>query len=65
MNCQSNLLMESSISISHSPNGWKDQELGAKWLEHDFEPQTAAQNVLKGYRLLILDGHNLHCTYAF
>ncbi|KAJ3534000.1 hypothetical protein NM688_g7200 [Phlebia brevispora] len=52
-------------SISHSPNGWTDQELGAIWLEKDFEPQTAARNSSGGYRLLILDGHNSHCTYRF
>ncbi len=34
-------------------------------MEHDFEPQTAAWNISNGYRLLILDGHNSHCTYAF
>ncbi|KDQ53043.1 hypothetical protein JAAARDRAFT_39757 [Jaapia argillacea MUCL 33604] len=27
-------------SISHSPNGWTDQELGLKWLQKDFEPKT-------------------------
>ena len=57
--------MQSSISISHSPNGGTDQELGAKWLECDFEPQTAARNVSQGYHLLILNGHNSHCTYEF
>ncbi len=34
-------------------------------MEHDFEPQTAARNISNGYHLLILDGHNSHCTYAF
>ena len=52
-------------SISHSPKGWTDQELGSKWLERDFEPATAARNTSGGYRLLILDGHNSHCTYRF
>jgi len=54
-----------SRSISHSPNGWTDKELGAKWLERDFHPQTAARNKSGGYRLLILDGHNSHCSYKF
>jgi hypothetical protein len=31
----------------------------------DFEPATAARNMTQGYHLLILDGHNLHCTYGF
>ena len=52
-------------SISVSPKGWTDQELGSTWLEHDFEPETAARNTSNGYRLLILDGHNSHCTYRF
>ncbi|GJE90483.1 DDE-domain-containing protein [Phanerochaete sordida] len=52
-------------SISHSPKGWTDQELGSIWLEKDFEPQSAARNVSGRYRLLILDGHNSHCTYRF
>src|ERR1700678_3056811 len=53
------------ISISHSPKGWTDQELGEMWIKKDFEPATAAKNVTGGYRLLILDGHNSHCTYGF
>ncbi|KZP14232.1 CENP-B protein, partial [Athelia psychrophila] len=52
-------------SISHSPKGWTDQELGSAWLERDFEPFTAAKNKSQGYRLLILDGHNSHTTYRF
>jgi DDE superfamily endonuclease len=53
------------FSVACSPNGWTDQELGAKWLERDFEPMSAARNKTGGYRLLILDGHNSHCTYQF
>ena len=45
--------------------GWTDQELGALWLENDFEPATAVCNTSDGYRLLILDGHNSHCTFHF
>jgi hypothetical protein len=52
-------------SISHSPKGWTDQELGSAWLERDFEPATAKRNQTQGYRLLILDGHNSHTTYQF
>ncbi|KAF9225073.1 DDE-domain-containing protein, partial [Gyrodon lividus] len=52
-------------SVSHSLKGWTDQELGLKWLQKDFEPQTAQQNQSDGYRLLILDGHNSHRTYEF
>lgn len=53
------------ISLSHSPKGWTDQELGEMWIKKDFEPATATKNVTGGYRLLILDGHNSHCTYGF
>lgn len=51
-------------SISISQNGWTDPELGALWLEKDFAPATAKRlNDPGHYRLLILDGHNSHCTY--
>ena len=53
------------LSVACSPNGWTDQELGAKWLKRDFEPMSAACNKTNSYRLLILNGHNLHCTYRF
>lgn len=53
------------VSISHSPKGWTDQELGELWMMKDFEPATHARNVTQGHRLLILDGHNSHCTYGF
>ena len=52
-------------SISHSSKGWTDQELGEMWIMKDFEPTTAARNISGGYCLLILDGHNSHCTYGF
>ncbi|KAJ7766469.1 DDE superfamily endonuclease-domain-containing protein [Mycena maculata] len=53
-------------SISISPNGWTDQELGALWLEKDFTPASAERLDEPGdYRLLILDGHNSHCTHRF
>src|SRR5262245_440096 len=51
-------------SISVSPNGWTDQELGFAWLKRDFDPATR-DKAGDAYRLLILDGHNSHCTYYF
>jgi hypothetical protein len=51
-------------SISMSLKGWMDQELGFKWLEQDFEPNTRPETPQE-YHLLILDGHNSHCTYPF
>ena len=41
-----------------------DQELGMKWLEWDFEPNTRPQTPAD-YCLIILDGHTSHCTYPF
>ncbi|KIJ92954.1 hypothetical protein K443DRAFT_125762 [Laccaria amethystina LaAM-08-1] len=54
----------SPASVSVSPKRWTDQELGLKWLEQDFEPNTRPE-ALEEYRLLILDGHNSHCIYPF
>jgi hypothetical protein len=51
-------------SISVSPNGWTNQELGSAWLERDFNSATH-DKAGDDYHLLILDGHNLHCTYHF
>jgi len=57
------------LRISHSPKGWTDSELGRKWIERDFDPESKARQKTRGksegYRLLILDGHNSHCTYSF
>ena len=57
--------LTSHHSISTSDKGWTDQELGSAWLEQDFDPATAARNVSGRHCLLILDGHNSHCTYQF
>lgn len=53
------------FSILLSPKGWTDQELGLEWLKKDFEPASALRNRTGKPRLLILDGHNSHCTYEF
>jgi hypothetical protein len=58
------IMLKTDSSISISPNGWTDQELGFSWLKNDFEPGT--RDKANGrYRLLILDGHNSHCTFKF
>jgi hypothetical protein len=50
--------------IGVSENGWTDNELSLKWLEHVFEKHTAHRT--RGvYRLLILDGHGSHLTPEF
>ncbi|KAF9442227.1 DDE-domain-containing protein, partial [Macrolepiota fuliginosa MF-IS2] len=46
-------------------NRWTDQELSTLWLKDDFEPTSKAQNISSQPHLLILDGHNSHCTYEF
>ena len=58
------ILLHIFNSISISPNGWTDQELGYAWLQNDFEPATR-EKAAGQYRLLILDGHNSHCTFKF
>jgi hypothetical protein len=63
--CSICITSDLQISISHSPKGWTDQELGELWMIKDFEPATSARNMTQGHRLLILDGHNSHCTYGF
>lgn len=41
-------------------------DLGLKWLMNDFEPTSAEKISSPGHWcLLILDGHNSHCTYPF
>ena len=56
-------LLTGIYSISVSLNSWTDQELGAMWLQNDFNPVT--QDKAAGqYCLLILDGHNSHCTFT-
>ena len=51
-------------SISISPNGWTDQGLGLKWLQNNLDPAMQIK-AARQYQLLILDGHNFHCTYEF
>ncbi len=35
------------------------------WLKKEFNPQTTLRNITGGFRGLVLDGHNSHCTYCF
>jgi len=62
---------DQSCSISISERGWTDQELGYYWLKHDFDPATRPcaldpiTKELRHWRLLVLDGHNSHCTFQF
>ncbi|CAK5268608.1 unnamed protein product [Mycena citricolor] len=53
-------------SIAVSPRGWTDQHLGSLWLEKTFHPESLARlEDPSEYRLLVLDGHNSHCTFRF
>jgi hypothetical protein len=58
------LILQIVDSILISPNGWTDQELGSAWLQNDFDPATQ-DKAARQYWLLILDGHNSHCTFTF
>jgi hypothetical protein len=44
-----------------SPNGWTSNDLALDWLKHF---NTHAKSV-GAYRLLIIDGHESHCSLAF
>ena len=46
-----------------SENGWTNNELGVKWLQH-FDKHTKGGTVGE-YRLLIIDGHESHDSLAF
>lgn len=50
--------------IATSPKGWTDNYLGLLWLREHFEIETAKRQVGE-YRLLLLDGHESHCTLRF
>ncbi|KAF7571217.1 hypothetical protein PtrM4_112190 [Pyrenophora tritici-repentis] len=46
-----------------SLNGWTNNQLALAWLEH-FDTHTKRHTV-GGYRLLIIDGHESHCSVEF
>ncbi len=50
--------------IATSPKGWTDNQLGLLWLREHFEVETAKRQAGE-YRLLLLDGHESHCTLEF
>jgi DDE superfamily endonuclease len=58
------ILDSQSAKIATSPKGWTDSHLGLIWLQCHFKVETKKR--LQGeYRLLILDGHESHCTLEF
>lgn len=64
---QSNWIKENpgQFSIACSENGWTDNELGLLWLVKDFIPKANALKEPGRPILLILDGHNSHCSFKF
>ncbi|KZP06953.1 CENP-B protein, partial [Athelia psychrophila] len=50
--------------IAASPNGWTDNELGLKWMEHVFDPATREKANGK-WRCLVLDNHESHISLEF
>ena len=46
-----------------SPNGWTNNQLSLAWLEH-FDTHTKRHTV-GGFRLLIIDGYESHCSVDF
>ncbi len=57
-------LNNSSAKIATSSKGWTDNQLALLWLKQHFEIETAKRQQGE-YRLLILDGHESHCTLEF
>jgi hypothetical protein len=49
--------------ITVSPTGWINNDLALAWLKH-FDAHTKASSV-GAYRLLIIDGHDSHCSVDF
>jgi uncharacterized membrane protein len=55
------VLISCIFSIAASPNGWTDTEVTQEYFEKVVEPETAL--IAKGHkRLVVMDGHNSHCT---
>ena len=50
--------------IEVSPNGWTSDEIGLRWLQKVFIPETNSR-MTGSYRLLVLDGHGSHLTPEF
>ena len=59
-----NALTDKQAMICVSDKGWTDSELAMIWLKEHFEPLTRPATP-ETYRLLILDGHESHCSIEF
>jgi hypothetical protein len=49
--------------VTVSPTGWTNNDVGLAWLKH-FDAHTKASSA-GAYRLLIIDGHESHCSIEF
>lgn len=47
-----------------SEKGWSSEEIGLEWLKRIFHPYTK-DPAGRGWRLLIVDGHNSHLNMTF
>jgi hypothetical protein len=54
---------ERTSAIIMSDKGWTSNEIGLIWLKQHFEPRTRSPKAED--RLLIVDGHNSHCSIEF
>jgi DDE superfamily endonuclease len=50
-------------AVVMSEKGWTSNEIGLIWLKQHFEPRTRPPNVED--RVLIVDGHDSHCSIDF
>jgi hypothetical protein len=55
----------SGTTIATSEKGWTSKDIALVWLKHHFEPQTRDPIDSKAPRLLIVDGHESHCSIEF
>jgi hypothetical protein len=53
------------MTIVTSDKGWTSNEIAMVWLRHHFEPQTRDPEDANAPRLLIVDGHESHCSIEF
>jgi hypothetical protein len=55
----------SGMTIATSEKGWTSKEIAMLWLQHHFEPRTRDPEDSQAPRLLIVDGHESHCSIEF
>jgi hypothetical protein len=54
------------VSVTSTPSGWTNQDVGLAWLEQVFQRCTKKKaRYWRDWRLLIVDGHGSHVSIAF